>query len=129
MQAWSVLVVDDQPVYRTILAALVDTNPRLRLRLLGVAGDGLAAEEWAQQLCPDAVVLDVRMPIMDGLTALPRLRQACPDSVIAIYSSDPASAAGALQQGADLVADKAENPTRLLDRIVELCIRTSDHGR
>jgi CheY-like chemotaxis protein len=116
---WTVLVVDDQLAYRTVLAMLVDDHHRLTL--MGIAPDGQTALELARQQCPDAIILDVHMPVMDGLTALPRLREACPDSVIAIYSSDPHAAHAALGHGADLVADKAEEPMRLIERIVELC--------
>jgi chemotaxis response regulator CheB len=126
VKAWSVLVVDDDSAYRTVLATLVHTDPRLHL--LGLAGDGLTALELARQHCPDVVVLDVQMPVMNGLTALPRLRQACPHSVIAIYSSDPESAGAALRHGADLVTDKAENAARLLDQIVERCSRAGNNG-
>jgi CheY-like chemotaxis protein len=124
MEAWSVLVVDDEPAHRAVLSLVVEHDTRVTLA--GVADDGRAAIDLVHQRCPDAIILDVRMPHMDGLTALPRLRQACPRSVIVMYSSDPQAANPALDHGADLVADKTEAPITLLDRIVELCATTRD---
>ncbi len=124
MQAWSVLVVDDEPTYRTVLSLLVKHDPRLSL--MGVVDDGRAAVDWVRHRRPDAIILDMQMPRMDGLTALPRLRHVCPGSVIAMYSSDPQAANAALDRGADLVVDKAESPMGLIDRVVELC--AAAHG-
>jgi two-component system chemotaxis response regulator CheB len=117
--AITVLVVDDQPIYRNVLSMLVKTDPRLRL--FGLAGNGQEAVDAVRDACPDAIVLDVRMPVMDGLAALPALREACADSVIVLYSSDPQSTGTALRLGATAVLDKATNATELLDRLVELC--------
>jgi two-component system, chemotaxis family, protein-glutamate methylesterase/glutaminase len=119
MGAWTVLVVDDEASYRAVLSVIIDTDARFRL--LGVANDGQAAIDQVRRQCPDAIILDVRMPNMDGLTALPQLRRACPGAVIAMYSSDLDAAAVALDCGADMVADKAESASRLLDRLAALC--------
>jgi CheY-like chemotaxis protein len=113
-------VVDDEPTYRVVLSLLVKHDPRLSL--VGAVEDGRAALTVVRQHCPDAIILDMQMPDMDGLTALPRLRRLCPACVIAMYSSDPETAGVALDRGADLVADKAESPSSLIDRVVELCI-------
>lgn len=118
MDAWTVLVVDDETTYRTVLSVIIDTDARFRL--LGVANDGQAAIDQAHSGSPDAIILDVRMPNMDGLTAMPQLRRACPGAVIAMHSSDP-DVAVALDRGANMAADEAENANRLLDRLAELC--------
>lgn len=119
MTPFSLLLVDDQPHVLHFLATLVATDDRLALA--GIATNGLSALTAAQRHCPDAIVCDVQMPVMDGLQAVPLLRQACPASVIVMYSSDVDAAWRALQEGADAVFDKAHDANLLLDRLVELC--------
>jgi len=62
-----VVVVDDQPVVRTGLAAILDAQDDIQV--VGEAADGQAALDTAARLDPDVVLLDIRMPGMDGLTA------------------------------------------------------------
>jgi two-component system response regulator AlgR len=62
-----VLVVDDEPLARERLAALV--RECAGAQVVGDAGDGRAALEAAMRLDPDIVLLDIRMPVMDGLEA------------------------------------------------------------
>ncbi|MBO8191040.1 response regulator transcription factor [Streptomyces oryzae] len=62
-----VLVVDDQIVVRAGFAAVIDDEPDLTV--VGEAGDGAAAVSLAEQLAPDVVVMDVRMPGLDGIAA------------------------------------------------------------
>ena len=62
-----VLVVDDQPVVRTGLAAILDAQDDVEV--VGEAADGRSALDQVARLDPDVVLLDIRMPGMDGLTA------------------------------------------------------------
>ncbi|WP_030613898.1 response regulator [Streptomyces sclerotialus] len=63
----TVLVVDDQAVVRAGFAAVIDAEPDMTV--VGEAGDGAAAVSLAEQLAPDVIVMDVRMPGLDGITA------------------------------------------------------------
>jgi CheY-like chemotaxis protein len=121
MPPFFVLVVDDDPSVLYLLTLLIEADTRLALA--GTATDGRAALDTVQHGCPDAIVCDVRMPGMGGLEALPLLRRACPRSVIVMYSSEPESAAPALQAGADAIYDKSADPAPMLDAIVALCTR------
>ncbi|MEV4969769.1 response regulator transcription factor [Streptomyces scopuliridis] len=63
----TVVVVDDQTVVRAGFAAVIDAEQDMTV--VGEAGDGAAAVSLAEQLAPDVMVMDVRMPGLDGITA------------------------------------------------------------
>ena len=121
MNPISVLLVDDQPHVLHLLTVLITADHRLVL--CGTASDGQSGVAAARRHCPEAIVCDIQMPVMDGLQALPLLRRACPASVIVMYSSDVDVARKGLQDGADAVFDKAHDPSLLLDHLAELCRR------
>ncbi len=72
-----VLIADDQELVRTGFRAILNSEPDIEV--VGEAGDGRQAVENAQQLQPDVVLMDIRMPILDGLEATRRIVTA-PDS-------------------------------------------------
>jgi DNA-binding NarL/FixJ family response regulator len=61
------LIADDQAMVREGFAAVLAAQPGLLV--VGQAADGADAVRQAQQLQPDIVLMDVRMPVMDGLQA------------------------------------------------------------
>jgi DNA-binding NarL/FixJ family response regulator len=63
----SVLVVDDQPMIRLGIRAILDAQPDMTVA--GEAGDGRTAVQRVRDLDPDVVLMDVRMPVLDGLAA------------------------------------------------------------
>ncbi|MCO8276837.1 response regulator transcription factor [Actinoplanes sp. TRM 88003] len=62
-----VLVVDDQPMIRAGIHAILDSQPDLSV--IGEAENGRVAIDKARTLRPDVVLMDVRMPELDGLAA------------------------------------------------------------
>lgn len=69
----SVLVADDHPLVREHLAEAIYADERLDL--VGEAGDGTEAMRTLEERCPDALVLDVEMPVLDGAAVLKHVRE------------------------------------------------------
>jgi DNA-binding NarL/FixJ family response regulator len=67
----SVVLVDDQPLFRTGIRMLVESQADLELA--GEAGDGEQAIALAAALRPDVMLMDLRMPVMDGVDATRRI--------------------------------------------------------
>ncbi|WP_214325940.1 response regulator [Nonomuraea sediminis] len=72
-----VLVVDDQPLVRAGLAALIRAVPDLDV--VGEAATGEEAVRLAPATRPDVILMDIRMPGMNGVTACERILAAADD--------------------------------------------------
>ena len=79
-----ILIVDDHPLTREALAALLVEHG---FDVVGQAGDGAEAIELTRALEPDLVLLDLSMPGLDGLTALPQLRDAAPAAEVVVLTA------------------------------------------
>ena len=80
-----VLVVDDHPVVRSGLAALlaVETD----LQVVGEAADGEEALALVRSLAPDVVLMDLRMPGLDGAGATARIVAEHPDTRVLVLTT------------------------------------------
>jgi AmiR/NasT family two-component response regulator len=65
-----VLVAEDESLIRLDLTEMLVEEG---YEVVGEAGDGATAVEMAEQLRPDLVVLDVKMPVLDGISAAQRI--------------------------------------------------------
>lgn len=72
----SLLLVDDQSIFRQGLATLLSTEEDLEI--IGQASNGLEAISLTKQLQPDVILMDVRMPICDGVAATKEIHQRYP---------------------------------------------------
>ena len=64
-----VMVVDDQELVRAGFTAILDGEPDIEV--VAQAADGAAVLALAQQVRPDVVLMDIRMPGLDGISADP----------------------------------------------------------
>lgn len=71
-----VLLADDQQLIRDGIASLLRLQPGIEI--VGDAENGQLALELAEQLLPDIILMDIRMPLMDGIEATSRITQAYP---------------------------------------------------
>jgi DNA-binding NarL/FixJ family response regulator len=112
-----VLLADDDALFLESLQALIDRQPELAV--VATANDGVEALELADVLDPDAVVVDLHMPLLDGVTTLTRLRRDHPHLCLIVLTgdSDPALHRAATEAGADAVLEKHEMARALVDRI------------
>lgn len=124
-----VLIVDDSPTVRAVLRRLLSQHPDLSV--VGEAENGQEAVEKAMKLRPDAILMDVEMPVMDGLAAIEHTMKLCPTSILVLTSRANrdrlAVAFEALRRGALEVLPKPEAPggwDELAKRLPEL-VRTA----
>lgn len=118
----TVLVVDDEPDILLL--------HRLNLEAAGhrvvLAADGVTALERIAEERPDAVVLDVMMPVLDGWGVLERLKgDASPPPVLVVSAkSSPSDIQRARDLGAGDYLTKPYDPDELLRRVDALLVRS-----
>ena len=112
-----VLVADDDASFRSSVRDLIERQPGLTV--VATAADGLQAIELADDLDPDAVVIDLHMPLLDGVTAAARLRRDHPNLCLIALTGDeaPALHRAVREAGADEVLLKTELVEGLLERL------------
>src|SRR5260221_8179181 len=89
MQKIPVLLADDHTVVRQGFRALLEAEPDIAI--VGEAGTGRQAVQLARKLCPDVVVMDIAMPLLNGLEATRQIIKevpACRVLVLSSYSDD-----------------------------------------
>lgn len=112
-----VLLADDEQPFLDALSPLIERQPQLAV--VGTALDGIAAIELADELDPDAVVIDLHMPRLDGVSAVARLRRDHPSMCVIALTGDkePALHTAVTEAGADAVLMKGEFVDVLVARL------------
>jgi DNA-binding NarL/FixJ family response regulator len=112
-----VLLADDDRAFLESLTVLIERQPDLSV--VDTALDGLAAIELVEELQPDAVVIDLHMPLVDGVTAVARLRRDHASMCILALTGDvhPALHQAVMDAGADAVLVKDEFVETLVERL------------
>jgi len=80
----SVMLVDDHAIVRNGIRAYLEVLPDIQI--IAEAESGMQAVKLAEQLVPDVVLMDLKMPEMDGVEATWRVRQVSPRSQIIILT-------------------------------------------
>ncbi|MDX6514027.1 MAG: hypothetical protein QOE36_3531 [Gaiellaceae bacterium] len=112
-----VLLADDDEAFVASLRPLIESQPELAV--VGTASNGLEAIELADDLAPDAVVIDLHMPLLDGVTAVARLRGDHPSLCLIALTGDEATQLhrAVAEAGADAVLVKSELVDTLVERL------------
>jgi NarL family two-component system response regulator LiaR len=79
------LVVDDHPLVRKGIVAVLETEPDMEV--VGECSDGAEAVAQAEKLKPDVILLDLMMPHMDGVEAAQKIKETAPDTQILVLTS------------------------------------------
>ena len=85
MERYKLLLVDDEEYVRESIVKKIDWD-KLGFVVVGQAGNGVEAMELAEQLEPDLLMTDIKMPFMDGLELSRKIKKMLPTIKIAIFS-------------------------------------------
>ncbi|WP_327174446.1 response regulator transcription factor [Streptomyces sp. NBC_01335] len=116
--AVKVLLVDDEPLVRTGLRAVLESQPDIVVA--GEAADGASVLPLVRQLRPDVVAMDVRMPLMDGIEATRLLLRSLAEPpkilVVTTFENDE-YVYEALRAGADGFLLKRARPMEIVNAV------------
>ena len=80
-----VLVVDDDALISNVIQDELESGGHV---VIGRAADGRQAVKMAEELKPDAILMDVEMPEMDGIQATRQIQAKCPCPVVLLTAYD-----------------------------------------
>ena len=118
-----VLLVEDNDVFRQALELLLGLQDGLEV--VGAVADGTRVVAAAEELRPDVVVMDFRLPGMDGVEATTAVKAACPEIAVVCLtaSASPRELEALAAAGAEACLRKDQE----LDEIVD-AIRSAGEG-
>jgi two-component system chemotaxis response regulator CheB len=107
-----VMVVDDSVVIRRLVKEILDADPRIEV--VGTAQNGLQALQKLAELKPDAITMDIEMPVMDGIACVRELRKTHPRIPIVMFSTlTERGAAGTMDALAAGASDYVTKPANV----------------
>jgi DNA-binding NarL/FixJ family response regulator len=118
-----ILIVDCQPRTRQSLRALLATWPEIGE--IQEAKSGVEAVQLVESLCPDLVLMGMRLPDLDGLDATRLIKKRWSHVKIIVLSSYADYEADALAAGADAFVHKGEPPDRLVEALAAVMSRSA----
>ena len=116
-----VLIADDTPEIRLLLRIALETEGSFEV--VGEARNGEEALQLAKDFNPDAILLDLAMPVMDGLSAIPHIKEKSPHAKILVLSGFDSGKMRkeAMDAGADGYLEKGEPAQKILSALQDLC--------
>jgi YesN/AraC family two-component response regulator len=116
----SILIADDNRFIRRCISQLLENEDDLEV--CGEAENGRDAVEMAQRLHPDAILLDLAMPIMNGLDAARLLSRLMPQTTLILFSGYSSELPDPEARSAGFAAQvsKSENIATLIGTAREL---------
>jgi CheY-like chemotaxis protein len=123
-----IVVAEDDESFLEAIALLLEQDDRFVVA--GRASNGREAVALTEEVAPDAVVLDIEMPVLDGVEATRRLRETSPDlPIVAVSGHDYEERVLEIRQaGADDYVRKArlaEELPRVLAALLETAGRSA----
>jgi len=111
-----VLVVDDDERFRALVATLLESAG---YEVVGTASDGAEGVSLCERLAPDAVTMDLEMPVLDGVAATAAITEgpAAPVVVIVSGSASSEKLEDALSSGAFAHVPKRRAPELLVETL------------
>ena len=120
MKPITIIFVDDHPLIRKAWAFILKHDPRFRL--VATCESGEDAIEKSRQLCPDVVIMDIRLRGISGIEATRLIRENCPGTKIIglSFHSQPHDAQEIIENGAMGYLTKLSNPEEIFKAILEV---------
>ena len=120
MNPITILFVDDHPLIRKAWLFLLKQDSRFKV--IGECDSGEMAIELTHQLCPDIVIMDIRLQGMNGIEATRRIRKSCPKAKIIglSFHSQPENVQEIIQNGAVGYLTKFSPPEEIFKAIIEV---------
>ena len=122
-QPVQVLIADDRTQARDGLRSLLSTTPQVKV--IGEARNGQEAVHLVEELQPDVVLMDAKMPEMDGIEATRLIKQQWPGVKVIVLTMHLAYRSSGLAAGADVFLIKGCPVEDLLEAILGTKERTS----
>ena len=113
----NILLVDDNPAIRHSLRSRIEDETDWKI--CGEAENGKVAVDMVQRFCPDVIILDLSMPVMNGLEAAREISEIAPQVHILLFTlhSSPQLLEDARDAGVDDVLSKSEPGGRVVHTI------------
>jgi two-component system invasion response regulator UvrY len=120
MKPITIIFVDDHPLIRKAWAFILKHDPRFKL--LAACESGEEAIEKSRQLCPDVVIMDIRLKGISGIEATKLINRNCPGTKIIglSFHSQAEDAQEIIENGAMGYLTKLANPEEIFKAILDV---------